>query len=212
MSDNGASAKSSTDAVVIRQSLLDPRSFSLIVERHATSIFRYLVCRVDRSASEDLLADVFAAAFQARDRYDASYESALPWLLGISTNVVRHYQRSEVRRGSMMRRLTHLNRRSIEVSEAIDAVAVTAELHDEMLSMRRALGALSESHRQVLVLSAGLGLSYEDVARTLGIRIGTVRSRLSRARRRLRELLAADGQYQEYDESVQPSVAEERQT
>ena len=60
--------------------------------------------------------------------------------------------------------------------------------------MRRALAALNDRHRQVLVLSAGLGLSYEDIAQTLGIRIGTVRSRLSRARRRLRELLEADGQ------------------
>jgi RNA polymerase sigma-70 factor, ECF subfamily len=91
--------------------------------------------------------------------------------------------------------------------------SASAELHDEMQSVRWALGALNDRHRQVLVLSAGLGLSYEDIAQTLGIRIGTVRSRLSRARRRLRELLEADGQYRGYDELDQRhSVGEEHPT
>jgi RNA polymerase sigma-70 factor (ECF subfamily) len=195
MGDTGASDEGCTDAAVISRSINDPESFTLIIERHATSIFRYLVSRVDRSTSEDLLADVFAAAFQARNRYDTRYENALPWLLGIATNVIRHHRRSEVRHASMVRRVTQLHRRTNETSEAIDAVATTAELDDEMQCVRRALAGLNDRHRQVLVLSAGLGLSYEDIAQTLGIRIGTVRSRLSRARRRLRELLEADGQY-----------------
>ena len=213
MSDTGASGSASTDASTISQSLVDPQCFSLIVERHATSVFRYLASRVDRSTSEDLLADVFEAAFQARDRYDTRYDNALPWLLGIATNVIRHHRRSEVRHASMMRRVTQLHGRNSEPSDAIDAVATTAELDDEMQSVRRALAALNDRHRQVLVLAAGLGLSYEDIAHTLGISIGTVRSRLSRARRRLRELLEADGQYRAYDESDQRhSVAEERPT
>jgi RNA polymerase sigma-70 factor, ECF subfamily len=212
MGDTGASESEGTDAEVITQSLHDPEFFSVIVERHATSVLRYVKSRVDGSTSEDLLADVFAAAFQARERYDTRYDTSLPWLLGIATNVIRHHQRSEVRRASMVRRVTLLHRRTKESSEEVDAVAMVAEQHDEMQCMRRALAALNESHREVLVLSAGLGLSYEDVARTLGIRIGTVRSRLSRARGRLRELLEADGQYQAHDGSVQPSVAEEGRT
>jgi RNA polymerase sigma factor (sigma-70 family) len=200
MSDTGASGNAPTDAAVITQSVVDPGFFSLIVERHATSVFRYLASRVDRSKSEDLLADVFEAAFKARTRYDTHYENALPWLLGIATNVIRHHRRSEIRHASMVRRVTQLHRRSNETSEAIDAVATTAQLDDEMQCVRRALAGLNDRHRQVLVLSAGLGLSYEDIAQTLGIRIGTVRSRLSRARRRLRELLEADGQYVGKDE------------
>jgi RNA polymerase sigma factor (sigma-70 family) len=210
MSEAGASGGASTDAAIIGQSVADSQSFSLIVERHATSVFRYLASRVDRTISEDLLADVFEVAFETRRRYDPRYENALPWLLGIANNQVRHHRRSQMRHASMVRRVTQLQRRGNETSEAIDAVATSAELNDEMQCVRRALAALNDRHRQVLVLSAGLGLSYEDIAQALDIRIGTVRSRLSRARQRLRELLEADGQYRAYDELDQPhSIAEE---
>jgi RNA polymerase sigma factor (sigma-70 family) len=201
MSGTGASESTGTDAALISRSLLDPECFSLIVERHGTSVLRYLNSRVGRASSEDLLADVFEAAFRARQRYDTRYDVALPWLLGIATNVVRHHRRSETRRSSMVRRVTRLHGRSQEPSEAVDSVVARAELNDEIHEVRRALAALDDKHRAVLVLSAGLGLSYEDIARALGIRVGTVRSRLSRARRRLRELLAIDGQYSTYVES-----------
>jgi RNA polymerase sigma-70 factor, ECF subfamily len=80
-----------------------------------------------------------------------------------------------------------------------------------MQRVHHALAILDDRHREVLVLSTGLGLSYEDIARALGIRIGTVRSRLSRARTRLRELLEIDGQYTGYMASDQRHpVAEER--
>jgi RNA polymerase sigma factor (sigma-70 family) len=205
MSDGGASESVSTDAAIMSQSVADSQSFSLIVERHATSVFRYLASRVDRSTSEDLLADVFEVAFKARRRYDTRRENALPWLLGIANNAVRHHRRSQVRHASMVRRVTQLHGHSNKISEATDGVATTAELNDEMQCVRRALAALNDRHRQVLVLSAGLGLSYEEIAQSLDIRIGTVRSRLSRARQRLRELLEADGQYRAYDELDQPS-------
>jgi RNA polymerase sigma factor (sigma-70 family) len=212
MSDTGASGSASTDASIISQSVVDPECFSLIVERHATSVFRYLASRVDRSTSEDLLADVFETAFRARQRYDTRNDNALPWLLGIATNMLRHHRRSEMRHASMVRRVTQLHGRKNETPEATDAVATSAELDVEMQCVRRALAGLNDRHRQVLVLSAGLGLSYEDIALALGIRIGTVRSRLSRARQRLRELLEADGQYRGYDESNQRHPVEEERS
>jgi RNA polymerase sigma factor (sigma-70 family) len=210
MSDTGVRGTPSTDAALIRRSVDDPQSFSMIVERHATSVFRYLVSRVGRSVAEDLLADVFETSFGARSRYDSRYDNALPWLLGIATNEIRHYRRSEMRHASMLRRITPHSSRSNGTIEAIDAVATDAELHEEMESVRRALAALNDRSREVLVLCAGLGLSYEEIAQTLGIRIGTVRSRLSRARQKLRELLEVDGHYRSYDDSSRrDTVAEE---
>ncbi len=203
MSSTGSSRSTSTDAALISRSVVDPECFSLIVERHATSVFRYLASHVDRLSSEDLLADVFETAFRARQRYDTRYDDALPWLLGIATNVIRHHHRSETRHASMVRRVTQLHGRSHTSSEAVDGVVASAELNDQIRQTRRALAALDNKHREVLVLSAGLGVSYEDIARALGIRVGTVRSRLSRARRKLRELLATDGQYNIYVEPEQ---------
>jgi RNA polymerase sigma-70 factor (ECF subfamily) len=210
VSGTNASGDTGTDAALISDSLNDPECFSLIVERHAASVFRYLASRTDRSSSEDLLADVFEAAFRARHRYDTHYEDALPWLLGIATNMLRHHHRSQMRTIAMLHRLTQVRSRSDELQEAGDAVAASVELHDQMQRVRQALDSLDDKYREVLVLSAGLGLTYEDIARALGIRIGTVRSRLSRARTRLRELLQTDGQYTAYGESEQRyPVAEE---
>jgi RNA polymerase sigma-70 factor (ECF subfamily) len=212
MSGKGDSESAETDATVIGTSGVDPEHFSLIVERHATSIFRYLASRVDRSSSEDLLADVFEAAFRSRHRYDARYADALPWLLGIATNIVRHHRRSEQRHTSMLARLTWTHRPGHELAETLDAVVTKAELDHEMSQLRRALATLDDKHREILVLSAGFGLSYEDIARTLGIRLGTVRSRLYRSRRRLRELLESDGQYRDRVEPDGRPIVAERST
>ena len=209
MSGTGASGDSGTDAALIGHSLVDPECFSMIVERHGTSVFRYLTSRVGRTSSEDLFADVFEAAFRTRERYDLRYDNALPWLLGIATNVVRHHRRSEGRRASMVRRVTQLHRPGLGPSESVDTVVAGAEANDELHQVRRALSSLDDNHRDVLVLSAGLGLSYEDIARALGLKVGTVRSRLSRARRRLRELLETPGQYSTDDGSDQRSPVSE---
>jgi RNA polymerase sigma factor (sigma-70 family) len=211
MCGRAASETTSTDAVLIGESVFDPERFTLIVERHATPVFRYLASRVDRSVAEDLLADVFHAAFKSRRRYDRRHDNALPWLLGIATNMIRHHRRSEVRHTSMVRRMVQLQVSRNELTEAADAVAADAEQRDHMHRVRRALETLDDKHREVVVLSAGLGLTYEDIARILGIKVGTVRSRLSRGRARLRELLEADGQYGEYPEPVRGyPIGEER--
>ncbi|HXN63647.1 MAG TPA: RNA polymerase sigma factor [Acidimicrobiales bacterium] len=211
MCGRAGSESTSTDAVLIGQSVVDPESFTLIVERHATPVFRYLASRVDRSVAEDLLSDVFHAAFKSRRRYDQRHDNALPWLLGIATNMIRHHRRSEVRHSSMVRRMVQLQVSRNDLTAAADAVAAGVEQRDDLQRVRRALDSLDDKHREVVVLSAGLGLSYEDIARTLGIKVGTVRSRLSRGRARLRELLGTDGQYREYPEPVQGyHIGEER--
>jgi RNA polymerase sigma factor (sigma-70 family) len=211
VSGTGASGNTETDGALIGRSLAEPERFSLIVERHTTPVFRYLTSRVGHGSSEDLLADVFEAAFRARQRYDTGHDDALPWLLGIATNVIRHHLRSETRRASMVRKVTRLHGPGQELADTTDSVVARAELNDELRQIHRALMGLADKHREVIVLSAGLGLSYEDIARALGVRIGTVRSRLSRARHCLKELLEADGQYRDRKADEQ-SLAEEHPT
>jgi RNA polymerase sigma factor (sigma-70 family) len=177
----------------MRASLEEPAVFGNIFDRHAGVIHRYLASRVGGEAAQDLVSEVFATAFRCRSSYDTEYSDALPWLLGIATNTVRHHRRSEGRRWAMVSRLGQLptDRGDLVLGDiAEDAIA-----RDQVEETKRALAAIGDKYRDVLILYSAFDLSYEEIAQALGLRIGTVRSRLSRGRDQLRELLSASGQY-----------------
>ncbi|MGO9856139.1 MAG: RNA polymerase sigma factor [Acidimicrobiales bacterium] len=182
-----------TDAALVVASMTDPQQFAPIFDRHATAVYRYLVSRAGPQAADDLLSEVFVTAFRCRGSFDTTYGDARPWLLGIATNTLRHHYRAERRRSSMLGRVRPLGRDQVDHMEedlTSDMVA-----RDQVGAMRTAMGRLDQRYVEVLVLFAAFDLSYEEIARVLRLRIGTVRSRLSRGRAQLRELLAASGQY-----------------
>ena len=181
-----------TDAEVIRSSLTDPESFAAIFERHAAPVHRYLVTRVGRGAAEDLVGDTFATAFRSRSTYELSRPDARPWLFGIATNLARHHWRSEGRREA---RDARVERGTVMAEDPSDDVAATAWFRSQAAPIARALSQVDAAHLDVLLLVAGPGLSYDEVAQALDIPIGTVRSRLARGRRQLRELLGAPEHY-----------------
>jgi RNA polymerase sigma factor (sigma-70 family) len=174
-----------TDAELIEASLHLPEKFALIFDRHAPHIQRYLARRLGQQVADDLLGEAFLAAFSKRDRYDSSRPDARPWLYGIATNLVGQHRREEVRR----HRLTV---GGPYVADHADRVAadVTAQAMRSMLT--GALAELSAEDRDVLLLVAWEQLSYLEVAEALAIPVGTVRSRLNRARRKVREALGTD--------------------
>src|SRR5919197_6101709 len=162
------------------QMALDERSLGLLFERHAKPIYNYCFRRVgDWAVAEDLVSIVFLEAWRTR-RTLRDPDKALPWLYGIATNVVRNRRRSERRYAAALSRVPP---------------AVAVRLDDERLvqGIVAAVAKLPRREQDVFVLCAGLDVSYEDAALALRIPIGTVRSRLSRARRRLRELEASGG-------------------
>ena len=162
----------------------DSQAFGMLFERHSRTIYNFCFRRVGNwDAAEDLLSIVFLEAWRRLDKPLQSGKE-LPWLFGIATNVVRNRRRAERRYAAALRRVpepdpeTSFEDRS---DERID---------DEEL-MARALGLLGRlPHREqeVFALCAWSELSYEDAAFALRIPVGTVRSRLSRARARLQEL------------------------
>jgi RNA polymerase sigma factor (sigma-70 family) len=194
-----------SDADVILGSLTSPDLFALLFERHATGVFKFLRRQVPAEAAEDLLAETFVAAFRSRQSFDPAYPSARPWLMGIGANIARHHHRSETRRFTMWRRV-----RARPVSPVDDWDEVDARLDEEAARplLSGALDALTPSLREVLLLAAS-GLTYEETAAALGVPIGTVRSRLSRSRTRLRELLEPGGKYQ-LDRAAPPAEVRER--
>jgi len=171
---------------VIAASLRDPEAFGLIFDRHFAAVHVYLARRVGRAAADDLAASTFTIAFERRRAFRAQVESARPWLFGIASNLLRNEWRAERRALAAMVRLRSAvpaGPVSREDSHGV-AVAVAAGLAG-------ALSDLDADQRDVLLLHAWEGLSYEEIAAALGIPIGTVRSRLFRARERLRAALAA---------------------
>ena len=162
----------------------DTEAFGVLFERHARTIYNYCFRRVGSWAvAEDLVSIVFLEAWRRVDKQLPSGKE-LPWLLGIATNVVRNRRRSERRYAAALRRVSQPG------SEPSFADDSDERIDDEKL-IGRALalvGRLPRREQEVFALCAWSGLSYEDAAIALEIPVGTVRSRLSRARARLQEL------------------------
>jgi len=181
-----------SDADQIEASLVDPGAFSRVFDRHAGSVHRYLSKRVGHAVAEDLVGETFATAFRSRASYDLTYPDARPWLFGIATNLTRHHWRSEGRR--LVREANH-GLASVVEPDTSEEVAERLFFEAQGTPIVDALAQLEPAQRDVVLLVAGPGLSYEEVSAALGIPVGTVRSRLARARGQLRELLGDVGHY-----------------
>ncbi|MEV5611306.1 RNA polymerase sigma factor [Streptomyces sp. NPDC052225] len=186
------------DGLVIARSLEHPELFARLYDRYAPDIHRYAARRLGDQAADDLTADTFLTAFRVRGRYDTARTSARPWLYGIAAHLIGKQRRTEVRALRALARTGHDPVAASWVEDTDSRVAAQAPLAD-------ALAALSSADRHVLLLVAWADLSYQDVAEALGIPVGTVRSRLNRARRKVRAALGADPAFgSEVPEVVRP--------
>ena len=180
-----------TDGELIGRSVGDPECFAVLFDRHATTVHRYLGRRVGDLA-DDLLSETFLIAFRRRAAYRPEHVEVRPWLIGIATNVVHGHRRSE------QRRYRALARASAEPPQSDSA---TDESHDRVVAeamrapLAAALAGLKNRDRDVLLLFAWEQLSYEEIAAVLDIPLGTVRSRLNRARRQTRAALGPDSPF-----------------
>jgi RNA polymerase sigma-70 factor (ECF subfamily) len=181
-----------TDADCIRASLANPARFATIFDRHGAALAGYLAHRVPPSAVEDLASETFLAAFKARVHYDLEQADARPWLLGIATNTLRHHWRAEGRRQALVERLYRLGRRTPGPGGPSPGDPSGSDDDEGRTRVLAALDQLDPGIRDTLMLLAVGGLTYDEVARALDVPVGTVRSRIFRGRRRLRELLRED--------------------
>jgi RNA polymerase sigma factor (sigma-70 family) len=177
-----------SDYELIRESIVVPAVFSALFDRHSRSVYRYVRRRVGDELASDVTAEVFTRAFRHRASFDGRAGSALPWLLGITTNVIRMHRRAEERRLRAYARTAEREpggELTAEIDARVDAQALRAGLSD-------ALAALPSRQRDVLLLSAWADLSPSEIALALVLAPGTVRSDLHRARRFVAARLAAD--------------------
>jgi len=176
------------DAAVIASSLADPDQFAVLFERHAPLLYRYVARRLGRDVAEDVVAETFLHAFRQRASYHSDCPDARPWLYGIATRLVGRHRRAEIRQYRALAR-TGVDQVAESFTEAVEA-RVSAAWQCRRLAAE--LAALPAAYRDVLLLVAWAELTYDEAALTLGVPVGTVRSRLSRARARLRKQLGRE--------------------
>lgn len=156
--------------------------FAALYDRHATTVFRYVAQRLGDHAADDVMSETFLVAFERRDSYDLAVADARPWLLGIATRLMRKHARVEAVawKGMSADLAAQIAPDFIDRAGArIDAERLTRRL-------AKALRRLSDGDRDTLLLYAWGDLDYAAIASAMQVPIGTVRSRLNRARRQLR--------------------------
>ncbi|MGJ0204646.1 sigma-70 family RNA polymerase sigma factor [Leucobacter sp. gxy201] len=182
------------DAQVIIRSRDRPEEFSELYRRHARAVFRYAASRLGREHADDVVSEALLVAFQRRGSFDPEVESALPWLLGIATRLIRKRRREETAAWRAVARASGLggagtDRSGHDPAEAIDD---RLDAHASIERISSAIAALPARDRDVLTLTAWSDLDASGIAEALAIPEGTVWSRLNRARRALRNILDAD--------------------
>jgi RNA polymerase sigma factor (sigma-70 family) len=161
----------------------DAEAFGDLYERHARAVQSYCLWRTaDLQAAEDATATVFLEAWRKRQRLTLTTDSAAPLLLGIANNVVRRQWRSQRRYRDTLERVRNVGQPPDDLEgEAIARVDAIRQLREGSEAIR----ALPRREREVLALLAWSDLSYGGIAEALDLPVGTVRSRLARARTRL---------------------------
>jgi RNA polymerase sigma factor (sigma-70 family) len=152
--------------------------FQAVFDEHKDAVYRF-VWRMARSPSvaEDVTQDTFVALLRSPDRFDAARGTLRAFLLGIARNLVLKHWRAE--------------HRYERLDDDVDVAAPFDLGRGDIGEMvGRAVGALGTLQREVVILAEYEGLTLAEIARMLDADIGTVKSRLHRARENLRRMLA----------------------
>jgi RNA polymerase sigma factor (sigma-70 family) len=167
-----------SDAVLIRRSLDQPQAFAAIFDRHFDAVYGFAHRRLGPSLAEEVASETFIRAFDRRGSFDPARVDARPWLFGIAANMVRRHWRTE--------------RRRLRALERLEPTAEQESPSHEGADLVDALDSLPAREREALLLFVLADLSYDEIAAALDVPVGTIRSRLARARGRVRAHLIPD--------------------
>jgi RNA polymerase sigma factor (sigma-70 family) len=192
------------DATLIARSVAEPEMFARLYDRYAADLHRYVLRRLGAGLAEDVVGETFLVAFRQRDRYDTGRPQARPWLYGIAANLIGSHRRTELRAYRALAR-TGADPVAESYADMIDGQVTAAASRAPLAA---ALRALNDGDRHVLLLVAWADFSYEEVAQALAIPLGTVRSRLNRARKKMRAALGGvdPTATAEYDADTVPAL------
>ena len=160
----------------------EPECFGVLFDRHGAAVRAFCARRTGSlDVADDLVSIVFLEAWRRREQVELVDGNALPWLYGIARLTVRHRRRTALRHRRALSRLAP----APATPDHADDVAGRLDDERHLARLRAAFERLSPADRDVLLLCVWQGLSYAEAAVALGLPVGTVRSRLSRARSRL---------------------------
>ncbi|MDQ0734792.1 RNA polymerase sigma factor [Arthrobacter agilis] len=171
-----------TDAEIIERSRYGPAAFGELYDRHGPDIYRYAARRAGDFVAEDVMAETFLIAFEGRARFTGAGEAVRPWLFGIATNLLRRHHRAEAR---TLRALARSGDRA-DTTAGLLAVERRLDAPGHQAVIAQALRGLAPIDREAILLYVWADLSYQDIATATEVPLGTVRSRINRARRKLR--------------------------
>jgi RNA polymerase sigma-70 factor (ECF subfamily) len=170
----------------------DSAAFGRLFGRHAQAVYAFCARRTaDLGLAEDLTSITFLEAWRHRDRLPAEEDGVLPWLLGVANNVVRNGRRSQRRYRAFLERVPEATIAPAAEELAVGHSATEARLRDAL----EAIATLSRGEQEVVMLVLWSGLSYREAATALSVPVGTVQSRLSRARSKLKIALDHSNHY-----------------
>jgi RNA polymerase sigma factor (sigma-70 family) len=176
-------SENQSDSEAIGASLADPSAFGVIFERHYDAVHGYMQRRFGEHLADELAAQTFLVAFDGRSRFDQTRSDSRPWLFGIATNLAHNHRRHEI---VELRAITAMRPENGAGFDGVEA-RVDAERMRSLLA--EALADLPTEESDVLCLLVWAELSQAEIADALAIPLGTVKSRLSRARGRLQSAL-----------------------
>ena len=168
----------------------DPDAFAVLFDEHAPAVYRYAVgLSGDWSVAEEVVSLTFLEAWRLRLAVRPDGGSLRPWLLGIAVNVARNQARAARRHQAAMSRLPP----PPDLRDFADELAGRLDDRHRLAALRAAVRGLPAGERDVLIC-VWSGLGCAEAAEALGVPEGTVRTRLARARRRLRAVAGDAGQ------------------
>lgn len=159
-----------------------------LYDSHARGLYHYLARRVGPHVADDLVADSFLAVWEHRHRFDPARASPKAWLYGVATTLVRQHVRREERR---LRAWGRESGRSVPSGDFGDRVAESTDAGVLAGPAAVALAELRAEEREVLLLVAWADLGPSEIAEVLDVPVVTVRTRLHRARTRVRTAMTA---------------------
>lgn len=182
----------------------DSEAFRQMVEAYQTQVYRLALRMCGADGADDVTQDAFVAAWRALPNFRSDCRFST-WLYRLTTNAAIDYLRREKRHRAAD------DIAELELPDDAPTMQELSERAETQSRVRRALSRLSDEHRQVLLLRYMQELDYGEIAAALEVSEGTVKSRINRAKARLRELLSDTGNLSAAASVLQAETAERRE-